>query len=302
MVGVIYSTVFNFFLPAVVLNFFTFSACNFQQNIYIFLRIYLTSFFVYSKFLSFPICHSVIKSLLLLLSLLFLLILLLFSLSFSLLLKALSWLLLLSVLLFSHFLIFGYHYCLFCFFSTCPDLLLFPIFIVLWRYDIITVITSIIIFISFLMLFCLFVCLFCFGFSFYFWLSNYFSHMKRLRLVNFFVCLFVLFIELKFYGNNSQLYCFSPVPKRFKILFICCHFNIILHFILNFTIFVATRFSSVYSNRFYGSYQSVECIRSTSTGFFLGEVHWQWPWTLLRTDPRVFWHYCTLWRSRFYFY
>ena len=149
---------------------------------------------------------------------------------------------------------------------------------------------------------CLFVCLFCFGFSFYFWLSNYFSHMKRLRLVNFFVCLFVLFIELKFYGNNSQLYCFSPVPKRFKILLICCHFNIILHFILNFTIFVATRFSSVYSNRFYGSYQSVECIRSTSTGFFLGEVHWQWPWTLLRTDPRVFWHYCSLWRSRFYFY
>ena len=30
-----------------------------------------------------------------------------------------------------------------------------------------------------------------------------------------------------------------------------------------------------------------ECVGSTLAGFFLGGVHWQWPCTLLRKDPRV---------------
>ena len=43
----------------------------------------------------------------------------------------------------------------------------------------------------------------------------------------------------------------------------------------------------IYFNRFYSSYQGAECLRSTLAGFFLGGLHWQWPWTLLRIDPRV---------------
>ena len=132
-------------------------------------------------------------------------------------LKALLWLLVLSVLLFSHLLIFCYYYCLFCVFSACLDLLLLPIFIVV--VIIITNIAPIIIGINFFSLFVvLFFYLFYFVFSFYFWLNNYYFHMKRLRLVNCFACLFVLFLELKSYDKNSQPHCFSPVSKEFANL------------------------------------------------------------------------------------
>ena len=64
--------------------------------------------------------------------------------------------------------------------------------------------------------------------------------MKPLRSVDYFaclfVCLFVLFLVLKLQDTNPQLHYFSPVPKRFTISFICFHFNIILHFILIFTL------------------------------------------------------------------
>ena len=46
----------------------------------------------------------------------------------------------------------------------------------------------------------------------------------------------VLFLELKFQGNNSQPHYFSPIPKRFTIFFIYSYFNNILHFIFNFTL------------------------------------------------------------------
>ena len=83
--------------------------------------------------------------------------------------------------------------------------------------------------------------LLCFAFSFYFWLKKSFSHMKRLVLANcfacFFVYLFVLFLDLKFYGKNSHLHCFSPVSEKFTRLFIYYYFNTTLHFILSLTIF-----------------------------------------------------------------
>ena len=73
-------------------------------------------------------------------------------------------------------------------------------------------------------------------------IKQLFSHetVKVSRLF----CLFVLFLELKLQGNNPQLHYFSPVPKRFTMFFIYFHFNIILHFILKFTLFFTTRFIS----------------------------------------------------------
>ena len=65
--------------------------------------------------------------------------------------------------------------------------------------------------------------------------------MKLLRLVDYFVCLFVflfvLFLGLKLQSNNTQLHYFSQVPKRFTIFFINFYFNTTLHFIFNFTLF-----------------------------------------------------------------
>ena len=107
-------------------------------------------------------------------------------------------------------------------------------------------IASIIIFINFLILFFLFVFLFsfCFVFSFLLLIKQLlFSHETDhvSRLLCFFVC-FALFLELKFYGDNSQPHWLSPVPKVLQLPFIYCCFNIILHFILSFTSFVVTRF------------------------------------------------------------
>ena len=124
------------------------------------------------------------------------------------------------------------------FISTCP--------LYVWCYVIITIIVPIIISINFLIFFSPFFCFLLF-FNFFFLLlikQLLFSHesvkvSKRHCLM--FVC---LFLELKLYGNNSQPHCFSPVPIRFTVLFIYCYFDIILHFILNFTIFVATCFIS----------------------------------------------------------
>ena len=109
-------------------------------------------------------------------------------------------------------------------------------------------------------------------------IKQFFSHetVKVSRLFCF------LFLELKLEGNNPQFYYFSPVPKRFTMFFIYFHFNISLHFILKFTSFITTPLV-IYFN----SYQWAECLRTTLAGFFLGGVHWQWPWTLLRIDPRV---------------
>ena len=65
--------------------------------------------------------------------------------------------------------------------------------------------------------------------------------MKRLRLVDYFVCL-VLLLKPKLYGNNRQPSYFSLVRKRFTILFIYFYFNLTLHLILNFTLFFCHSF------------------------------------------------------------
>ena len=61
---------------------------------------------------------------------------------------------------------------------------------------------------------------------FFFWLSN-FSHMKRLRLVDYFVCLFC-FLSWNCRVIIHNLITFLPFPKDY----ISFHFNIILHFFL----------------------------------------------------------------------
>ena len=52
-----------------------------------------------------------------------------------------------------------------------------------------------------------------------------------------FVCLFVLFLELESKGKDLLSYCFSLAPGRMAVLFIYCDFDVVLHFILSFTIF-----------------------------------------------------------------
>ena len=97
-------------------------------------------------------------------------------------------------------------------------------------------------FLLFILFFC---CSFCFWFyfvSFNVWLNNSFSHMKRLRLVDYFVCLSVLFLNPKFQGNNRQPRYFSPALKRLRILFIYFYFNLILHLTLNFTLYFCHSF------------------------------------------------------------
>ena len=81
---------------------------------------------------------------------------------------------------------------------------------------------------------------------FYFWLNGSFSHMKWLRLVDYFVCLFVCSVSWAVIivgycrvtiHNHVASTNSSPVPKRFTIFLIDFYFNITLHFILNFSLF-----------------------------------------------------------------
>ena len=114
----------------------------------------------------------------------------------------------------------------------------------------ITIIASINIFINFLnVLFFWFVlfCVFCFGFFCAFLIKQLlFSHEtgKESKLLCLFVCLFVcLFYFLSRYGR-LKIYSFIVFSnsQKFTALFIYCYFNVVLHFILSFTIFVATNF------------------------------------------------------------
>ena len=116
---------------------------------------------------------------------------------------------------------------------------------------------------------------------FFFWFSS-FSHTKRLRLVGYFVCLFRFlswnyrviihnFITFLPGPKYSQCSSFIPLLTPFYILFwnLRCFLPIVLLVI------------------YFNNYQWAECPRTTLAGFFLGGVHWQWPWTSLRIDSRV---------------
>ena len=75
-----------------------------------------------------------------------------------------------------------------------------------------------------------FINIYSFIFYFFFLLIKQLFSNETVKFSRLF-CLFVLFLELKLQGNNSQLHYFFSVPKRFLIFFIYFHFNIILHFI-----------------------------------------------------------------------
>ena len=87
----------------------------------------------------------------------------------------------------------------------------------------------------------------CFVLLFFFLLliKRLFSHMKRLRLVNWFICLF------GFLGWNRRLkihnlIVFRQFPKCLhSCSFIYCYFNVVLPFILSFTNFVSTHFTII---------------------------------------------------------
>ena len=83
-----------------------------------------------------------------------------------------------------------------------------------------------------------------FTFSLFFslWLSN-FSHMKRLGLADYFVCLFY-FLSWNCRVVIHNFITFLPLPKIFTMFFIYFHFKIIIRFILKFTLFFTTRFIS----------------------------------------------------------
>ena len=116
---------------------------------------------------------------------------------------------------------------------------------------------------------------------FFFWLSN-FSHMKRLRLADYFVCLFSFlswncrliirnFITFLSFPKDLQCSSFISILTQLYILFwnLHCFLPLVLLWV------------------YFNTYQWAECLRTTLAAFFLGGVHWQWPWTLLRIDPRV---------------
>ena len=98
----------------------------------------------------------------------------------------------------------------------------------------------------------------------------------------FFVCLFCFlnwncrviihnFITFLPFPKDLQCSSFISILTQFYILF----WN--LHCFLPLVLLVI----------YFNTYQWAECLRTTLAGFFLGGVHWQWPWTLLRIDPRV---------------
>ena len=125
-----------------------------------------------------------------------------------------------------------------------------------------------------------------YSFIFYFFphlIKQLFSHetVKVSRLF----CLFVLSWNCRPIMHNFIT--FLPFPKDLQ----CSSFISILtqFYILfwNLHCFLPLVLLWVYFSRFFSSYQWAECLCSTLAGFFLGGVHWQWHWTLLRIDLRV---------------
>ena len=115
---------------------------------------------------------------------------------------------------------------------------------------------------------------------------------KSFSFVSLFVCLFVcLFVRLfcflswNFRVTIHNLIAFLQFPKFYSFF---CYFNIILRFILSFTIlsctlfyyeFILTHFMAVTSK------QKHFC--NTVPWFFPRKVHCHWPWSLLRMDSCV---------------
>ena len=124
--------------------------------------------------------------------------------------------------------------------STFTDFLVPLLFVLFFLYT--SWFAIIFIFFSFL---CFLFVLFCFAFvffhcfSFYFWLNNSLSHMKWLRLVSYFVCLFCSLswnCRVKFHN----LITFLQFPEGFHFYLFIAILN--FTFFLSFTVFIATHF------------------------------------------------------------
>ena len=86
-----------------------------------------------------------------------------------------------------------------------------------------------------------FIIIYTFIFYFFFFRLSNFSHMKRLRLVDYFVCLFC-FLRWNCRVIIHNFIIFLPFPKRCTMFYIFLHFNVILYFILKFALFFTTSF------------------------------------------------------------
>ena len=85
----------------------------------------------------------------------------------------------------------------------------------------------------------------------------------------------------------QRFFLFQSVILSFFLLLLWSLFLLLfLLFLLSFSLLPLVLLR-IYFNRFYSSYKSAECLRSTLAELFPDEVHWKWPWTLLRTDPRM---------------
>ena len=124
-----------------------------------------------------------------------------------------------------------------------------------------SIVIFIIFFVSFSFLFSLFfiitiVTLVLF-FSFYFWLSNSFSHMKRLRLVDYFVSLFICFFCFLGWNSRVTIHSFITFLPISKSLQFSSFISILTWFYILFWIlhcFLPLVLSWIYFNRSYGSY------------------------------------------------
>ena len=141
------------------------------------------------------------------------------------------------------------------------------------------------VFFSYLLLLLLLLLLwFCF-FSFYFWLSNSFSNMKRLSLVDYFVCLLCLLSWI----CRAIIYNFITFFPFLNGLQFSSVISISIS-ILNFKLFFTTHFvMDLYFDRFYVSYQWEECLRTTLAGFFSWRSSLAMALNLVKNRPHRVW-------------
>ena len=104
--------------------------------------------------------------------------------------------------------------------------------------------------------------------------------LNQIKVYFFIVC---CFLSWNFRVIIHNFITFRPFPKDLHcFLFISISIELYILF-WNLHCFLQLVLLVIYFN----SYGWEECLRTTLAGFSVGGVHWQWPWTLLRIDPRV---------------
>ena len=189
----------------------------------------------------------------------------------------------------SWFAIISYFHCvmMYCIINVIASIIIFITFFILsffsyccWIFVVVVVVVLFFVFLLFL--------------SFYLIKQLLFSHEwvkpNRLFCLVGCGCLFVCFWFLSWNCRViiHNLIAFLHFPKGLQF---SSFISILTYFYISFWVLLFLLplvLSFIYSNRFYGNYQWAVCLRSTLAGFFLGKVHWQWTWILLRPNTKVF--------------